>query len=80
MKNKNITLLVVLVIVLIILAGLAISWSSVQNFLQTGVQKEDASLAPEGDTTPEIQQALDQIDIRDLDVELQGIDTDLNSL
>lgn len=77
MKNKNITLLVALVIVLIVLAGLAFSWDSVQNFLQLGSQEEPA---PTGDTTPAIEQALDQVDMRDLDAELQGIDADLNSL
>lgn len=76
MKNKNLTLLVVLVIALIA-AGLAFSWDSVRNFLQLGSQEE---AAPTGDTTPAIEQALDQVDIKDLDAELQGIDTDVNSL
>ncbi len=76
MKNKNIALLVVLVIVLIV-AGLAFSWNSVQDFLQLSSQEETA---PVGDTTLEIEQALNQVDVKDLDAELQGIDTDLNSL
>ena len=76
MKNKNIILLVVLVIVLIVV-GLAFFWNSVQDFLQLGSQEE---AAPAGDTTPEIEQALDQVDIKNLDAELQEIDTDLNSL
>ena len=77
MKNKNIALLVVLVIILIVLAGLAFFWSSVRNFLQPGSQEEPV---PAADTTPEIERALDRVDIQEPAAEFQEIDADLNSL
>jgi hypothetical protein len=75
MKNKNDILLIVFIIVLLVLV--AVLWSTGK--FPSG-SKQSPSVVPHGDTTAEIQGALDKTDTGNLDAEFQSIDKDLNSL
>ena len=74
MNTKNIILLIVVVAVAVLLF-----WMWQQGVLPFGQQAE-APATEQGDTTAAVQEQLDAVHLGDLDAELQGIDTDLNSL
>ncbi len=73
MNTKNIIVLIV------VATAVLLFWMWQQGVLLFGQQAE-APGTEQGDTTTAIQGQLDAVDLGDLDAELQGIDTDLNSL
>ena len=75
MNTKNIIILIGIVV-----AAVVLFWFAQQMELFPFGQQTQEPETNQGDTTPAIEQALDQVDIKDLDAELQGIDTDVNSL
>ena len=74
MNTKNIVLLIGIAVVAVLLF-----WFWQQGVIPFGQQTEEPA-GIEGDTTQEIQQQLDEVDLGDLDAEFQDIDKDLESL
>ncbi len=74
MNTKNIVFLVGIAVIAVLLF-----WFWQQGVIPFGQQTEEPA-GTEGDTTQEIQQQLDEVDLGDLDTEFQDIDKDLESL
>lgn len=74
MNTKNIIVLIV-----VVAAAVLLFWMWQQGILPFGQQAE-APETEQGDTTTDIQEQLDAVDLGDLDAEFKDIDRDLESL